>query len=313
MQSKRPGESADITCYSVGEFFPSLEWLKNEKPLDTLNNKYTIIGNGTSLRINSLSFYDTGAYTCTSTAGHSKVSTLVVQLDPTPISVGRDQKLFIFHSKGISIYSSDLCLLVHEIHALSIVPGTDDTICSQYARLCTWGELVSTADGLIYITQPMMDRILVLSIAQLIVIEIIPTDGTPTELYHIPTHDQLWIVNYNLHRDGTISHDPTKTLQMVPDARMIHVKHHAIQPETISGDILHFYVPPVHSYSYHTYDFKYGFVTHHKKRGFFKLDLSTMRYVKYVDLSIYDCVPEHIKFGGLCKYILIFYIVRLKD
>lgn len=306
MQSKRPGESAEIVCYSIGEFYSTLGWLKNEKQLEAADDtKYTILGNGTSLKINDLTFSDTGAYTCTSAGGHSTVSTLVVQADPTPIAINRDQKVFVFHSNGISIYSSGLCQLVHEVRADDLVPGTDDTICHHYARRCTWGQAVTVdaPDGLIYIAQPMMDRVLVLSIAQLIVIEIIATDETPMELHHIPLHDQLWIVSYNLHRSGTIRADPAKTIQMVPDVRMIHVKHHPIHPESISGEMMAFYVPPIYLHRDHVFDYKYGLVTHHKQRGFFKLDLSTMRYAKYVDLSIYDCVPEHIKFGGLCKRI----------
>lgn len=303
MQSKRPGESAELVCHSLGEFVSSLNWLKNEKPLTRESNKYTVAGNGTLLKINNLTFSDTGAYTCTSAVGHSTVSTLVVQSDLSSTAINRDQKIFIFHSNGISIYSSGLCRLVHDIRAADLVPGTNDPICHQYARRCTWGEsaVIDGPDGLIYITQPMMNRILVLSIAQLIIIEIIPTDGTPMELHHIPLHDQLWIVNYNLHRDGTISMDPTKTIQMVPDVRMIHVKHHPVHPESINGKMMNFYVPPVYEHQDHVFDFKYGFVTHHKQRGFFKLDLSTLRYAKYVDLSIYDCVPEHIRFCGLCK------------
>jgi follistatin-related protein 5 len=305
MQSKRPGESAEIVCLSIGEFVTSIDWSKNEKPLDgSIKGKFTVLGNGTSLRINHLSYSDTGAYTCTSVGGHSGVSTLVIQADPTPIATTRDEKVFVFHDNGISIYSSGLCQLVHEIHAGDFVPGTDDTICNQNAKRCTWGRAVTidAPDGLIYITQPMMDRILVLSIAQLIIIEIIPTDGTPMELHHIPLHDQLWIVNHNLRRDGTIKADPAKTLQMLPDVRMIHVKHHPVHPEKINGEMMNFYVPPVYSHQEHIHDFKFGLVTHHKQRGFFKLDLSTMRYARYVDLSIYDCVPEHIKFGGLCEF-----------
>lgn len=304
MQSKRLGESAEIFCHSLGEFAPSLGWLKNGKPLEQNEVKYSLIGNGTLLRINDLGYFDTSTYTCTSNNGHSKVSTLLVQNQPSAIAVNRDQKIFIFHSNGISIYSSGLCRLVHEILASDFVPGTVDSICHQYARKCTWGQAVSIdgPDGLIYVSQPLMNRILVLSIAQLIIIEVIPTDGTPMELFHIPLHDQLWIVNYNLHREGTIKTDPSKTLQMIPDVRMIHVKHHPIHPERINGDMMNFYVPPVYPYRDHVFDYKFGLVTHHKQRGFFKLDLTTMRYSKYVDLSIYDCVPQHIKFGGLCKF-----------
>lgn len=304
MQNRIPGESAEIICHSLCEFLPSLGWLKNDKPLEQNEVKYTIIGNGTLLKINDLTYFDTSTYTCTSSNGHSSVSTLVVQNEPTAIALNnRDQKVFVFHSNGISIYSSGLCQLVHEIRASDSIPGTDDSICHQYARRCTWGQavVIDGPDGLIYITQPLMNRILVLSIAQLIIIEVIQTDGTPMELFHVPLRDQLWIVNYNIHRDGTIKVDPTKTLQMIVDVGMIHVKHHPIHPERINGEMMNFYVPPVYPHRSHVFDYKYGLVTHHKQRGFFKLDLSTMRYAKYVDLSIYDCVPEHIKFGGLCK------------
>jgi follistatin-related protein 5 len=306
MQSKRPGESAEIVCLSIGEFVTSIDWSKNEKALDdSIEGKFRVLGNGTSLKINNLSYSDTGAYTCTSIGGRSGVSTLVIQADPTPIATDRDEKVFVFHDNGISIYSSSLCQLVHQIHAADFVPGTNDTICDRYARRCTWGRAVTidAPDGLIYITQPMMDRIIVLSIAQLLIIEVIPTNGTPIELHHIPLHDQLWIVNHNLHRYNTIKVEPAKTLQMLPDVRMIHVKHHPVHPEKINGEMMNFYVPPVYSHQEHhkQHDFRFGLVTHHKQRGFFKLDLSTMRYSRYVDLSIYDCVPEHIKFGGLCK------------
>lgn len=312
MQSKRPGESVEIVCLSIGEFVNSIDWLKNEKPIDSsMPGKFTVLGNGTMLKINHLTYSDTGAYTCSSSGGHSTVSTLVIQADPTPIVTIRDEKVFIFHDNGISIYSSGLCQLVHEIHAGDIVPGSsDDTICSRYAKRCTWGQAVSidAPDGLIYITQPLINRIVVLSIAQLIIIEIIPTDATPMELYHIPVHDQLWIVNHNLNHDRTIANDPAKTLQMLPDVRMIHVKHHPVHPEKINGDLMNFFVPPIYLHNeQHLHDFKFGFVTHHKQRGFYKLDLSTMRYSRYVDLSIYDCVPEHIRFGGLCKFKYFFF------
>lgn len=149
----------------------------------------------------------------------------------------------------------------------------------------------------------MMDRILVLSMLQHIVLETIRTDATPMELFHVPAHDQLWVVNYNLHRDGTIKADPSKSLQMIPDVRIAHLKHRAVHPEVSgsNGEIMKFYLPPVNALL-HLYDYRFGFVTHHQQRGFWKLDLELMRYSKYVDLSIYDCIPEHIKFGGLCEY-----------
>lgn len=153
MQSKRPGEVAEIFCHSLGEFSPEFSWLKNEEPLEQNDEKYTIIGNGTLLRINDLTYFDTSTYTCKSFNGHSSVSTLIVQNEPSAIAFNRDQKVFVFHSNGISIYSSNLCQLVHEIHASDVVPGTDDSICHQYARRCTWGQavVIDGPDGLMIV------------------------------------------------------------------------------------------------------------------------------------------------------------------
>ncbi|KAL7011947.1 hypothetical protein ACKWTF_014528 [Chironomus riparius] len=313
-QSRRPGERAEILCHAIGGMQSQIEWLKNDKPLEPeYGRKYTIAGNGTSLMINRLDYPDTGSYTCIAGTVKSQVSTIVVQSDPIPLAMHRDEKIFIFHDDGISIYSTNLCQLVHRINPLDTILRTNETVCHRYAQKCSWGTAVGIdgtdgSDGLIYIAQPMMDRILVLSMLQHIVLETIRTDTTPMELFHVPAHDQLWVVNYNLHREGTIKADPAKTLQMIPDVRMAHVKHRAVHPSEstmqVNGDIMQFYLPPVNALP-HLYDYRYGFVTHHQQRGFWKLDLELMRYEKYVDLSIYDCIPEFIKIGGLYGFIVV--------
>lgn len=307
MQSRKTGEKAEVLCHAIGGMIGAIEWLKNDKPLEPIDGKYSIIGNGTLLNVNDLDYSDTGSYSCIAGTVKSQVSTIVVQSEPTPIAIHRDQKVFVFHENGISIYSTNLCRLVHRINPLDKILSSDETVCHRYAQKCSWGTAVGIdgtdgSDGLIYIAQPMMDRILVLSMLQHIVLETIRTDTTPMELYHVPAHDQLWVVNYNLHRDGTIKADPAKSLQMVPDVRMTHLKHRAVHPEIsgVNGEIMEFYLPPVNALP-HLYDYRFGFVTHHQQRGFWKLDLELMRYSKYVDLSIYDCIPEHIKFGGLCE------------
>jgi follistatin-related protein 5 len=311
MQSRKPGEAVEILCHVVGGMIGNIEWLKNDRPLEPEDGgKYTIVGNGTSLVINRLTYADTGSYTCIAGTVKSQVATVVVQNDPTPISLHKDQKVFVFHDDGIFIYSTNLCRLVHRINPLDTILGTDETVCHRYAQKCSWGTVIGIqgtdgSDGLIYIAQPMMDRILVLSMLQHIVLETIRTDPTPMELFHVPTHDQLWVVNYNLHRDGTIKADPAKSLQMIPDVRIAHVKHRAVHPESMTGEIMQLYVPPVNVLP-HLYDYRFGFVTHHQQRGFWKLDLELMRYSRYVDLSIYDCIPERIQFGGLCEFFFVY-------
>ena len=48
--------------------------------------------------------------------------------------------------------------------------------------------------------------------------------------------------------------------------------------------------------------FKYGYVTHTNQRGLYKLDLANMRYIRSIDLTPFNCVPQQIQFSALCKY-----------
>lgn len=55
-----------LECLNLGIF--QVEWLKNDEPLRFENaHKYQIVGNGTALKIKSITFADTGAYMCQAT------------------------------------------------------------------------------------------------------------------------------------------------------------------------------------------------------------------------------------------------------
>lgn len=116
LQSRAPGELAEMECHVTGVPAPSVQWLKNDEPLkmatplssDTktvspfmiaagvagstnvadMGGKYTVVGNGTALMVAKIGYSDTGAYMCvaTSPAGASArdISSLVVQDEPAP-------------------------------------------------------------------------------------------------------------------------------------------------------------------------------------------------------------------------------------
>merc|ERR1719370_336611 len=44
---------------------------------------------------------------------------------------------------------------------------------------------------------------------------------------------------------------------------------------------------------------RYAYVTHTNQRGLYKLDLANIKYVKTVDLTPYNCVPQHLVFSSL--------------
>lgn len=74
-------------CYNWGVLF-QVEWLKNDEPLRMeAHDKYEMVGNGTELRVRSITYADTGAYMCqaTSVGGLTRdISSLVVQEEPAP-------------------------------------------------------------------------------------------------------------------------------------------------------------------------------------------------------------------------------------
>ena len=47
---------------------------------------------------------------------------------------------------------------------------------------------------------------------------------------------------------------------------------------------------------------RYGYVAHADQRGLYKLDLENLRFVRNVDLTPYNCVPNDLVFVARCKH-----------
>ncbi|GIY86560.1 follistatin-related protein 5 [Caerostris extrusa] len=85
LQSRAPGELAEMECHVIGVPQPRVYWLKNDEELKMGSEKYTIIGNSTALVVGKITYSDTGAYMCVATnpAGTTRdISSLVVQDQP---------------------------------------------------------------------------------------------------------------------------------------------------------------------------------------------------------------------------------------
>ncbi len=50
LQSRAPGELAEMECHVIGVPTPAVSWLKNDEELKLMTDKYTIVGK-TSLRM----------------------------------------------------------------------------------------------------------------------------------------------------------------------------------------------------------------------------------------------------------------------
>lgn len=185
-------------CHVIGEPFPKVEWLKNDEKLHLeLPHKYQIVGNGTGLKIHNIVYADTGAYMCEATniGGFTRdISSLVVQEQPTPSKIqnrgflerllglnesfpllaaeNEEKRFFAFHNWGISVYEPSTCRLYHQIQSTDIIPGTQEYVCGDKGVPCNWGRAINVANRYVYASQPLRDRVLVISKVQMVVVDV---------------------------------------------------------------------------------------------------------------------------------------------
>ncbi|XP_065341205.1 follistatin-related protein 5-like isoform X2 [Cloeon dipterum] len=303
IQSRRPEEDAAMLCHVVGQPFPKVEWLKNDEPLRMEAGKYEMVGNGTELRVRHISYADTGAYMCqaSSVGGLTRdISSLVVQDEPSPTAPSEERRFFSFHDWGVSVYEPTACRLYHQIQATDIIPGTQEYVCGDKGVNCSWGHAINVDNRYVFVTQPLRDRVLVISKIQMVVVDVVVTDKYPVDLHYVPHLDQVWVLNWR-------SLDPNegvRTIQVIRDASQ-KKKHHTVHPEPIDGQfdlVKGLFIPPSQDIRH---NFKYGYVTHTDQRGMYKLDLANMRYTRSIDLNPYNCVPAHVDFSALYGFVVV--------
>lgn len=330
LQSRAPGELAEMECHVTGVPAPSVQWLKNDEPLKmstplssnsdsktissfmtaagvigSANNgdfggKYTVVGNGTALMVAKIGYADTGAYMCvaTSPAGASArdISSLVVQDEPAPTPPAEERRFFAFHDWGISVYDPDNCRLYHQVASVDIIPGTQEALCAERGHPCSWGRAINVADRYVYVSQPTRGRVLVISRVQMVVVDVVVTDKYPVELYYVPHLDQLWVLCWR----GPVDRG-TKTIQIIRDASQ-KKKHHTVHPEPVEGhfDLVSALFIPVTSDL--GFPWKYSYVVHSGQNGLAKMDLRAMKYVRSIDFGNVTCHPvaaDFVALGGL--------------
>ncbi|XP_026299924.1 follistatin-like 5 isoform X2 [Apis mellifera] len=302
-QAKRLKEEANIRCHVAGEPLPRVQWLKNDEALNhDQPDKYDLIGNGTKLIIKNVDYADTGAYMCqaSSIGGITRdISSLVVQEQPTPTTESEERRFFSFHQWGILVYEPSACRPRHEIRSTDVIPGTQEHVCGVKGIPCSWGRAINVANRYVYVSQPDKDRVLVISEIQMVIVDVIPTDKNPVQLWYVPSLDQVWILNWRNQKDIDV-----KTVQVIEDAAQ-KKKHRAIRPEPIDAQfdiIQNIYIPEPQDIEN---IFKYGYVSHANQRNMYKLDLKNMKYTRSADLSSYNCVPINVQFSVLYGFVII--------
>ncbi|XP_076327229.1 follistatin-related protein 5-like isoform X1 [Tachypleus tridentatus] len=302
LQSRSPGELAEMECHVAGVPTPKVSWLKNDDELRMETNKYTIVGNGTALLVGKVTYSDTGAYMCVASnpAGSMRdISSLVVQDHPTPTAPFEEKRFFVFHDWGVSVYDPENCRLYHQIQSTDIIPGTQEYVCGDRGINCSWGSAINVANRYVYVSQPTKDRILIISRVQMVVVDVVVTDKYPVDVHYVPHLDQVWLTCWRGPED-----QGAKTIQIIRDASQKR-KHHTVHPEPVNGhfDLVNELFIPLTQDLRHPW--KYGFVVHTNQRGMYKLHLKGMKYVKTVDLTPYNCEPHNAAFAALGGYVIL--------
>ncbi|XP_055933578.1 follistatin-related protein 5-like isoform X2 [Argiope bruennichi] len=296
LQSRAPGELAEMECHVIGVPTPAVSWLKNDEELKLMTDKYTIVGNGTALLVGKITYSDTGAYMCVASnpAGMTRdITSLIVQDQPTPTAPSEERRFFVFHDWGVSVFDPDNCRLYHQIQSTDVIPGTQEYVCGDRGINCSWGHAINVADRYVYVTQPTKDRVLIISRVQMVVVDVVVTDKVPVDIHYVPHLDQVWIVCWRGREDRG-----TKTIQIIRDASQ-KKKHHTVHPEPVDGHfdlVSGLFIPPTQDLGH---GWKYGYVVHTNQRGMYKLDLQAMKYIKTVDLTPYNCAPKTADFSTL--------------
>lgn len=180
------------------------------------------------------------------------------------------------------------CFIFHEFST------QEEHVCGVHGVFCEWGQALKVSSSYVYASQPTLDRLIVISVSQMEIVDIISTDRYPVELHYIRHLDQLWVECWRYEENKS-----EKTLQVIRDARQKD-KHHTVHPEPIDShfDLVEKLFLPSDLKS--SSQFRYGYVSHKNGRGLYKMDLIALRYTKSVDLTPYNCVPQHVQFSALC-------------
>lgn len=302
IQSRAPGELAEMECHVTGVPMPKVSWLKNDEDLKMASDRYTIVGNGTALMVGKITYSDTGAYMCVASnpAGSTRdITSLVVQDEPAPTPPSEERRFFAFHDWGISVYDPDNCRLYHQVQSVDIIPGTQENLCAERGHPCSWGRAINVADRYVYVSQPTKGRVLVISRVQMVVVDVVVTDKFPVEMHYVPHLDQLWVLCWR----GPVDRG-TKTIQIIRDASQ-KKKHHTVHPEPVDGHfdlVSALFIPRSSDLGF---PWKYGYVVHSGQNGLSKMDLRAMKYVKTIEFTNITCHPVSADFAALGGFIII--------
>uniref|UniRef100_A0A671XXG7 Follistatin-like 4 n=1 Tax=Sparus aurata TaxID=8175 RepID=A0A671XXG7_SPAAU len=305
-QAQEPGVSASLHCHADGIPNPKLLWLKNGMDLQPRSSKQlSLIANGSELFIGSVRYEDTGAYTCIAkneVGVDEDISSLFVEdsakktrnfLSSLPgLSVGN--MFYVFSDEGITVLQPSECEIRRHMKRTERIVATYEEMCPKGEGVspqhCVWSSAVNIRDKYIYVTQPLLSRLLVVDIQAQKVVQAVATDPFPVKMLYDKSHDQVWVLTWG---DMDRTHP---TLQVIPQASVGEV-HHAIR--TTFQRVNDFFIPPTNLIITHV---RFAFVFLKNEPAVHKIDLETFHRVKTISLKNYSCIPVSMAYTHLSGF-----------
>ncbi|XP_056658813.1 follistatin-related protein 5 isoform X3 [Monodelphis domestica] len=305
-QAREPGVTASLRCHADGIPKPQLGWLKNGIDITPkLSKQLTLQANGSEVHISNVRYEDTGAYTCIAKneAGVDEdISSLFVEDSARKTRLGIGNMFYVFYEDGIKVIQPIECEFQRHIKPSEKLLGFQDEVCPQAegdtVQRCVWASAVNVKDKFIYVTQPTLDRVLIVDVQSQKVVQAVSTDPVPVKLHYDKSHDQVWVLSWgNMEKTSP-------TLQVITQASS-SVSHHTIHTQPVGKQfdrVDDFFIPSTTLIITHM---RFGFILHKDEAILQKIDLETLSYIKTVSLKDYNCIPQSLAYTHLGGYYFI--------
>ncbi|XP_062837327.1 follistatin-related protein 5 isoform X1 [Anolis carolinensis] len=305
-QAREPGVTASLRCHAEGIPNPVLGWLKNGIDITPkLSKQLTLQANGSEVHISNVRYEDTGAYTCIAKneAGVDEdISSLFVEDSARKTlanilwreeGLGIGNMFYVFYEDGIKVIQPVECEFQRHIKPTEKLLGFQDEVCPKAEgdeiQRCVWASAANVKDKFIYVTQPTLDRVLIVDVQSQKVVQAVNTDPVPVKLHYDKSHDQVWVLSWG----SFDKHSPT--LQVITQASG-SISHHTIHTQPVGKQfdrVDDFFIPSTNLLITHI---RFGFILHKDEPLLQKIDLETMSYIKTIGLRDYNCVPKSLAY-----------------
>ncbi|XP_045885960.1 follistatin-related protein 5 [Micropterus dolomieu] len=311
-QAREPGVTASLRCHAEGIPSPQLAWLKNGMDITTkLSKQLTLQANGSEVHISNVHFEDTGAYTCIAKneAGVDEdISSLFVEDSARKTlanilwreeGLGIGNMFYVFYEDGIKVIQPVACEIQRHIKPSEKLLALQEEVCptspGEEVQRCVWSSAVNIKDKFIYVTQPTLDRVLIVDIQSQKAVQTVSTDPYPVQLHYDRSHDQVWLLSW-----GDMEKN-FPTLQVINQASG-RVSHHTVHTQPVGkrfDRVDDFFIPASSLIINHI---RFGLILHRNEPVLHKIDLETTSYVKNISLREYNCIPKSVAYTHLGGY-----------